>query len=59
MSDEKSWGKPAIDPMKLRSILMLDVAREMMISDPWTHKAAFVSPRRSGLLAGARIPGRP
>ncbi|GAA1130573.1 TAXI family TRAP transporter solute-binding subunit [Arthrobacter flavus] len=43
MPDKRSWGKPAIDPMNLRSMLMLDVAREMMISDTWTHKAVSVS----------------
>jgi TRAP-type uncharacterized transport system substrate-binding protein len=43
MSDKKSWGKPAVDPMNLRSMLMLDVAREMMINDTWTHKAVSVT----------------
>ena len=42
MPEQPGWGKPAIDPMNLRSMLMLDVAREMVINDDWTHKAVTV-----------------
>lgn len=43
MPENAGWGKPTIDPMNLRSMLMLDVAREMMIDPDWTHKALSVS----------------
>jgi TRAP-type uncharacterized transport system substrate-binding protein len=39
MPQNAGWGKPAVDPMNLRSMLMLDVAREMMVDEAWTHKA--------------------
>lgn len=37
------WGKPAVDPMNLRSMLMLDVARELMIDDDWAPRSLSVS----------------
>lgn len=46
MPEQPRWGKPAIDPMNLRSMLMLDVARELMINDSWTHKAVSLSMSR-------------
>ena len=43
MPETRSWSKPAIDPMNLRSMLMLDVAREMMIDPAWSSKALSIT----------------
>lgn len=51
MPEHRGWSKPAIDPMNLRSMLMLDVARELMIDSDWAPKALSVSmydPERPG-----------
>jgi TRAP-type uncharacterized transport system substrate-binding protein len=37
------WGRPAIDPMNLRSMLMLDVARELMVDEDWSSKAVSLA----------------
>lgn len=43
MTQQSGWGRPVVDPMNLRSIMMLDVAREMMLDEGWPHKAITVS----------------
>ena len=43
-------GPPAVDPMNLRSMLMLDVARELMVDPGWAAK---------GLRITATDPGEP
>lgn len=45
MSQESHTGPPTIEPTNIRSIMMLDVAREMMLAQDWRQRAVTVSMR--------------